>query len=526
MSTLPNISRIPESIPTKAEEPWPPRLPLPPVTTPVPTLPPSLLPATLRSFSVDIAERVSIPLEFVAVPLLTALGSVVGSAVGIRPMAYDDWLVVANLWGGIVGPPGVMKTAAIAEAHRALRRLEVHYHDLFLSAEADRDAELAGIEAKRKAARSRLEKATKTDDAAGFASAKDSIKALRAEEEALGAKERRFSTSDSTIEKLGEILTDNPRGILNVRDELTGWLRGLDREDRVQDRAFFLESWNGTSGFTWDRIGRGTRHVPRVTLSICGGIQPGRLGSYVAGAIEGEDDADGLVQRFQLLVWPDAFGEWKAVDRWPQRDARDRVFSIFNFLAEAEPAELGATEEADEIPFVRFAPDAQALFLEWRHALEVRLRSEELARTPAFCSHLAKYRSLFPKLALVFHLVEVADGGPVGAVSLRSAQMAGAWCDFLEVHARKVYSDELAGNLSAAHILARKLEEGAVRDGMTVRSIAEKDWSGLRRAGRVYAGAEELARLGWVRIEESAPGDRGGRPSTFLRVHPELRGDR
>ena len=519
-------SPFPNVLEAVAAEPevWPERQPLPPVSSPVPTLSPELIPAPLRAYLVDVAERVSIPLEFVAVPLIVALGSLIGSLVGIRPMAFDDWLVVANLWGGIVGPPGVMKTAAISEALRPLRRLEASFREAFENAEADREAEREAIDARRKAARSHLEKATKKSTTADLTTAKDELKALRAEEAALEVKERRLSTSDATIEKLGLLLNESLRGLLNIRDELIGFLRGLDREDRAQDRAFWLEAWNGTGSFTWDRIGRGTLHVRRLILSLVGGIQPGRLQPYVSGAIDGRDEADGLLQRFQMIVWPDAFGEWKAVDRWPRKDARDRVFSIFQRIADATPEDFGADAEEGEISFLRFAPDAQALFLEWRRELEDRLRSDEMTRTPAFCSHLAKYRSLFPKLALVFHVVDVADGATPGPVPLRSAQIAAAWCEFLEAHARKVYAEELAGNLGTAHLLVAKIKEGAIRDGMTLRSLAEKDWSGLRNRGRVYSGAEELARLGWLRIEESAPGDRGGRPSTFLTLHPDLRG--
>jgi hypothetical protein len=505
-------------------EEWPERQPLPPVSSPVPELPPDLIPSPLRSWLCDVSERVSVPLEFVAAPAVVALGAVIGRAMAIRPMHRDDWTVPANLWGGIIGRPGVMKTAAVSEALRPIRRLEALAREEFEREEANREAEREAIDARRKATRAGLEKATKGKDTAGLSTAKDELKALRAEEQSLDAKERRFSTSDATIEKAGELLNENPRGLLIVRDELTGFLRGLDRDDRAQDRTFYLESWNGSGAFTVDRIGRGTLHVPALTLSIVGGIQPGRLAPYVSGAIEGAEDADGLMQRFQVLVWPDTFGEWRDVDRWPMKDARERAFSIFQRLADAAPEDFGAQDEEDEIPFLRFAADAQGLFLEWRYALETRLRSDDLQRTPAFESHLSKYRSLFPKLALLFHLVDVADGAPAGPVPLRAAQMAAAWTEFLEAHARKVYAEELAGDVGTAHLLAAKIKEGAIVDGMDVRSIIRREWAGLRGSGKVHAGVEELARLGWLRIGETEPGDRGGRPSTFLRLRPDLKG--
>jgi hypothetical protein len=113
---------------------------------------------------------------------------------------------------------------------------------------------------------------------------------------------RRYKTEDATVEKIGDLLIENPQGILNHRDELSGWFRSLDKQGREGDRAFYLESWNGTGSFDVDRIGRGSIHIPALCLSILGGIQPGPLSSYVYQAVQGEQGADGLLQRFQLLI--------------------------------------------------------------------------------------------------------------------------------------------------------------------------------------------------------------------------------
>ena len=507
--------------PAAAEEGWADRKELPAPCPAAPTLTPDFLPAPLRPWLADVADRVSIPLEFVAAPAIVALGAIVGRSVFVRPMARDDWRIPMNLWGGIVGPPGVMKTAAIAEALRPTLRLAANARREFEEAAAEREIAGEALEARVKARRGEMEKAAKKNDSAALAVARDEMKAIRAEE--ADATERRYTTSDATIEKLGVLLNETPRGLLVVRDELTGWLRGLDREDRAQDRAFYLESWNGDGSFTVDRMVRGTLYVPALCLSVLGGIQPGRYSSYVSGAIEGEDDADGLIQRFQMTVWPDSFGEWRGIDRWPDKTARERVFGIFSALDAMDPATFGA-EPDDDGPFFRFSPDAQGLFLDWRHELERRLRSEEMQSTPAYCSHLAKYRSLLPKLATLFHLVDLADGAPAGPVSLSAARLAAAWTEFLEAHARKVYVDELAGPLTAARSLADKMKAGAIYDGMTVRAIAERGWSGLGNSGKVFAGAEVLASAGWLRLEEAPPGPTGGRPSPFLRLHPDLRG--
>jgi hypothetical protein len=49
--------------------------------------------------------------------------------------------------------------------------------------------------------------------------------------------------NDSSVEKLGEILNENPNGLLLVRDELAGFLAKIESEEFQSDRAFYLEAY-------------------------------------------------------------------------------------------------------------------------------------------------------------------------------------------------------------------------------------------------------------------------------------------
>ena len=89
---------------------------------------------------------------------------------------------------------------------------------------------------------------------------------------------------------------------------------------------------------------------------------------------------------------------------------------MFQRLSRLEAATVGAEElTPEEVPFLRFDPAAQELFDSWRVALEQRLRAED--EHPVLLSHLAKYRSLMPSLALILYLIDGVDGG-VGAPCL------------------------------------------------------------------------------------------------------------
>lgn len=173
-----------------------------------------------------------------------------------------------------------------------------------------------------------------------------------------------------------------------------------------------------------------------------------------------------------------------------------------------------------EVATLPFAPDAQELFDAWRTELEQRLRSPEIDTQPAFASHLAKYRSLMPSLALIFHLVDIADGTEPGPVSLEAAQLAAAWCEYLETHAVKLYAREVSSRALVARDLAKRIEDGDIEDGVTVREVYRRGWEGLSDREVVISGLEVLAECNWLRLEERAT---GGRPTQVIRLHPELR---
>jgi hypothetical protein len=232
------------------------------------------------------------------------------------------------------------------------------------------------------------------------------------------------------------------------------------------------------------------------------------------------------LQRFQLLVWPEEDGAWELIDRPPNLKALETVCQLFAVIDQGQvwssiPALFAdiLSDDEEEIPTLRFEEEAQYLFYDWLTELELRLRSADLQGTPAFESHLAKYRSLMPSLALLFHLLDLAHTKSHGPVSVTAAKLAADWCDFLELHARKVYADELTVGLSGAHTLAAKIREGVIRDGMAVREIYVKGWSGLTTAEDAWEAVEVLSEHGWTRVE--VPKGKG-RPSPKIRLNPRV----
>jgi hypothetical protein len=462
---------------------------------PVPAFDLRLIPPALRPWIAEIADRAQCPLDFLGMGAIVSAGALVARTLAIRPKRYDDWPVVSNLWGGIIAPPGFLKSPMIAEILKPVRSLAYDAAKRFEQAKRDYESNVVVENAKRANIEQKIKAVIKEKVAGGPAAEKTrdaTIETLRAKLAELASeppRQARFEITDPSVEKLGEILNQNPGGALLVRDELTGFLRSLERQGHEGDRAFYCEAWNGLSPYSFDRIGRGTIHIGRICVSIFGGIQPGKWNSYLREAFtDGEND--GFMNRFQMTAWPDRPGPWHNVDRWPDTVAKKTAVSIYKALAELEPMDLGAEPtEVGEFPYLRFAPAAQDLFNAWRSDLEAKVRHPE--EHPILVSHLGKYRSLMPALALVFHAVaRVADSDDSIGVSQSAATLAAAWCDYLEAHARRCYQSVTDATNSAGAALALKVRRGKLTSPFSARDIYRPGSEGL--SDRDEAGGRSI----------------------------------
>lgn len=489
-------------------DPWPDPLPLRDELPPVAAFRPELLPAMLRDWVQDITERMNCPPELVAIPAMVATGAVIGRRVGIRPQRRTSWLEVGNIWGCVVARPGSLKSPAAAEALLPIKRLEAE------AAEANKQA----LDAFKVAeALHKLEREVATVQARlklkdnGAEAAKATLAALAEPEPPA---EMRLLTSDATAEKLGEICAANPNGVMLHRDELLTLFADLDNPEKATARGFFLTGWSGLEGYTFDRIMRGTVRVQAVNLSVFGTTQPARLASYIRQSIRRFDD--GMVQRLQLLAWPDFNAEFRDADRYPDTVARANAHECYRDLANLDVREIGARwdecDGPDAVPYLRFAEDAQEAFTEWHFGLECELRGDDL--TPALTAHLSKFRGLIPRLALICHLANNA----FGPVSLEAAQQAFGWADYLRSHAVRAYASIGTDNAEAARAIWRRVRKGDLPQPFTARDIQRKSWSGLNDLERIESGLEALVNAYWLRAEKV---DTGGRPSVLHHVNPK-----
>jgi putative DNA primase/helicase len=500
---------------------WPDPEPLPGGLPAVPALDPLLLPKALRPWINDIAQRAQAPLDYPAATIIVTLASALGRRVGIYPKQHDSWLVIPNLWGVIIGPPGYLKSPMMHEPLKPLQRLERKARERY-------EKEFKEWQIKRQAFEGAGKKGLSEDEL------RDRLREIEDQKPI----PERYIANDATIEKLGELLKANPNGLLLTRDELGGFLGTFERQGHEADRAFYCQAWNGYGSYTYDRIGRGSVTVENLCLSVLGCITPGPLSAYLRETFSGARD-DGLIQRFQLAVYPDTLPQWKNIDRQPNTEAEEQAKKVFEFfLAFGAKAEGGShtpegvADKTDSVSFdsdtprtiLRFSPEAQEFFNQWRTELETRLKPPT-DEHPIMLAHLGKYRSLMPSLALISHLCDSISANPVNfktPVTLEAAKGAAAWCEYFEAHARRLYYIITSRVESAARFLGEKIQRDKLPDPFTARDVYRPQWTGLSDPEDVTKALELLEDINWVRAETKPPTDSGGRPRVLYHVNPKV----
>ncbi|MEN8219755.1 MAG: YfjI family protein, partial [Pseudomonadota bacterium] len=456
-----------------------------------------MLPKNVSQWVNDVAKRMWIYPTYPSVALISFVSAIIARRVAIHPKKYDvEWRVIPNIWGAIVGQPGVQKSPALTPMFEPIARFQKHLKDEYNEALKQHKKELQQWKLQPKTTRG--EKPTEP--------------ALRV-----------LSVNDATMEAIHLAHLTNPQGLLLYRDELSGLIAEMGKQGREGQRQFFLEGWNGNGQYSMMRLSRENVDVEGLCLTIFGGIQPNILAQYIANTSTGKAD-DGFIQRFQLLVNSVPKADYKLIDVAPDYDGKAMFDKTIDRL-------LYLPMHGDPV-ITAFSDDAQPRFNAWLENLERRIRANTMPSI--LTSHISKYRSLLPSLALVFetisneefNLENMRDGKLLPRVSLESLELGIRWCDFLETHARSMLLDspcEASPSALLAEKLIQKYKSGKWKDGATERSI--KRLSRAKMDNQYFDDALELLHeFGYIKIEQHQP-KRGGTPSNIIIVNPAITND-
>ncbi len=510
---------------------------------PVKTLTKGMLPDSLQRYVDNNAERLSVPTEYVAIPTIISLASALGTKISIFPKMYDDWEIVPNLWGAIIGNPSTKKSPALDAGIKPLRNLTYKAKDEYEQAQKDFSTQNQINEYKAKAVKTELQKlakdqAAQADDAEHKITDDDLIAKAQIIADANQADEhtpmmRRYIANDSTYQKLGELLSHTNNGLLVERDELTGLLASLDGEGNSEAREFYLIAYNGTGSHVMDRMIRGSIFIKSHCLSIVGGIQPNKLERYLEKTIKGLDN-DGLMQRFQLAVYPDHVKGLKEKDIAPDKETRQIVYDLtetIDNMTDYDFINYGANEpdEYHKRPYFHFTHDAFKVFMNWYD--EVKAKAEDCEHS-VIAEHMTKYPKTIASLALIFHIVDcIEHKANLGSVGITALNAALAWHSMLETHMNRIYGTVTdSANIKASYLadkIMKMVRKGAdktdwISNGFTARQLIRKGWKGLTDADDVLNALEILVENNWLSWQEVPSTGQGGRPTERYSINSRL----
>ncbi len=324
----------------------------------------------------------------------------------------------------------------------------------------------------------------------------------------------RLRQNDVTIEKVASLLAGAaPKGLLVVRDELAGWLLGLNSYNDA-GRAFWIEAYGGRPYRVERQKSPRPIDVPHLAVAVTGGTQPEKLATLFT------DADDGLLARF-CWFWPEpvpfALGRDTPATGWAT-DALDRLRLL--------DLSTGIAPEDHHRPIM--VPLAETS-LHHIQAFGCEMQERQREAGGLMRSGFGKARGTALRLALVLeYLWWCARSGfeaPPAVISDRAFLAAAMLvADYLMPMAERVYGDAATAPADRnAATLARWIRRARPNEVHVRELQREARLPGLATAEAIHAACGMLVDAGWLRAP--APGGFQKRARQAYAVNPALRGD-
>lgn len=437
--------------------------------------------------------------DYVVAGLLAVTGSLIGNTRWSAP--WSGWSEPPIIWSIAIGTPSSNKSPGLDAVIVPLRKVE---REARQAAKAEHDEWKARAEV-AKLFESTWKEAVKKAIANGDTPPAKPAEASPGREPFLP----RYAISDATVEKVADIVAGQPRGTLQVRDEISGWLGNMSRYNSGSDRPFWLEAYGGRS-FSVERMGREPQPVDRLSVGVLGGIQPDRLKSLLF-----KSDDDGLLARF-VPVWPHPT-PIKRPDA-----AADPAF-IESALRRLLALRMVVDGEGEERPwFIPFAERTRDML----DAFRVQCREWESGEEGLLLSFIGKLPGLSVRLSLVLAYLDYAAGA-LDPTEIEPEHFGRA-ADLIESYvlpmARRAYADgSLPKEVKAGKRLAALILEQGWQT-FTTSQVLLLDRPGLLTKAEVDPALEALELGSLIRPDHAPTGPRGGRPSRRFIVNPKIGG--
>lgn len=337
-----------------------------------------VLPPSIAQMVYEGALSQGVDVALWAVPALGALAGAIGAARLLR--MKRTWLVPTTLWTVTVAPSGSGKSPPLNVLTRP------HWERDKMLVESTRKAI---VEYERRLA-------------AG--------KGARDPEQQDTGKPPRLALviDDTTMEATVERLADNPKGLILVKDEVSGLFASFDayRQGRGADEQRWMEIYDGRPVKT-DRKGgdRPTIVATRPSVSIVGTIQPAVLRRVMTK----QRRDSGFAARMLFAAPP------VTVPPWTDHDIPDNVDHQYRRVIDV----LLDLEASDPPVHLTLTTEARKLWKEFHDRVGEEVATANATGQEHVGSAIVKLRSTTLRFALGIALATAAEAGQVEAEQLR-----------------------------------------------------------------------------------------------------------
>lgn len=448
------------------------------------------LPFIVREYVKHAAKALHCEPTFLAVPALCGLAGIIGNTRVIE--LKESWQEPAVIWGVLIADSSTLKSpsldSAMGAGYAIQDRLFKEYEQRFLAWKDEmEDWKAAG---------------GKADGSAKYASKPSPQKPTAV----------RMIVNDITIEKLAEIMHQNPRGLLLLRDELAGWFGSFGRYKASgggSDLPFWLEIYRAKA-ITIDRkTGENpTLYIPRFAVSVTGTIQP----QIMARCLTPDYFESGLVSRILLAMPPRRKKVWS--EETIPHDVGEAYRRLYRDLWESLGKENDGKDGWPKV--VPLDPEAKATWIRFYTAWAERQVESEGEKSYA----MAKLEAYCARFALIFSVVEWFSGEMTREVVTADHILRG-WqlVEWFAAEAERVY--KLIGD-PEAKVEQERLADfiASIGGEITPRRLLRANPAKYKTSEEATAKLEALvlAKLGdWA--YRPATGDKGGRGvKTFVLI--------
>ena len=336
------------------------------------TFPLDIYPDNIKNYLLECNRTLNSSIDYMGCAFMWVLSVIIGNSIKVQ--VKTGWIESVNMWLALVGKPGVGKTPNIENVIFPLHKANSNEIKSYI---------------KKMTAFEKYQELDKKE--------KERV------EEQKEPKKTQFIANDITLEALIDLHSENKNSIGVFKDELSGWLKDMNKYRAGSDLEFWLSTWSN-KGVSLNRRTSKNAFIESPIIPVLGGIQPGILNGFFST----ENKENGFVDRM-LTCYPDV-----KIEEFSDAEMDEQVHEwynsyILNFYDKIKKDYVLKDSEGEIISHVALlSPEAKAEYI--RIDKDITAIQNSDIENEYMKSMLPKQKTYIPRFALMLNVLYAHEG--------------------------------------------------------------------------------------------------------------------